>query len=56
MMRFDADGDGRISLEEAPDRLKERFGSMDANDDGFVDEEEMKRLRERMRGGRRPGG
>ena len=54
MMRFDANGDGRISLEEAPDRLQERFESMDANDDGYIDEDEMKRLLERMR--RRPGG
>lgn len=53
MMRFDANGDGRISLEEAPDRLKERFDRMDTNDDGFINEEEMKRLLERMRGGRR---
>ncbi|MCH8247674.1 MAG: hypothetical protein IH951_14890 [Bacteroidetes bacterium] len=55
MMRFDASGDRRMSLEEAPDRLKQRFNAMDVNNDGFIDEEEMKRVFGRIRGGRRPG-
>jgi hypothetical protein len=55
MLRFDTSGDGKISLEEAPDPLKQRFGDMDANNDRFIDEEEMKQMFGRMRGGRRRG-
>ena len=36
-MRMDTDGDGKISREEAPDRLRERFDEMDKNGDGFLD-------------------
>jgi len=49
-MRFDSDGDGKISKAEAPNRLKERFNRIDANGDNFIDEEEMKQMMERFRG------
>ena len=58
----DANKDGKISKEEAPPLLKDRFDRIDTNGDGFVDEAEVKQLLERMRdaGGkappRRPGG
>jgi hypothetical protein len=39
-MQFDSDGDGKLSLEEAPDRMKERFAGIDSNGDGFVDPDE----------------
>ncbi|TDI71433.1 MAG: hypothetical protein E2O85_02155 [Bacteroidetes bacterium] len=55
MMRFDTSGDGKISMEEAPDPLKRRFGDMDINNDRFIDEQEMKQMIGRMRGGRRRG-
>ncbi len=59
--QFDKDGDGKISKEEAPERMRERFDQMDENGDGFLDKEEqealLKRMRERFRqGGQRPGG
>jgi Ca2+-binding EF-hand superfamily protein len=40
----DADGDGKLSPEEAPPRLQENFDRIDANQDGFLDEQELKRL------------
>ena len=56
LMSFDADEDGQISKEEAPDRLKQRFDQLDSNGDGFLDEKEFQAMRERMRRGRGPGG
>ncbi len=59
MMQWDADGDGRITREEAPDFMKDRFERMDTDGDGFVDSDEVEAMAERMgrgRGGRRPGG
>jgi Ca2+-binding EF-hand superfamily protein len=44
MERFkaaDANGDGKLSEEEAPDRLKQNFDRFDANGDGAVDLEEL---------------
>lgn len=44
--KFDTDGDGALSLEEATnagrDRLVENFGEIDADGDGVVTREEMK--------------
>ncbi|MEX2286028.1 MAG: EF-hand domain-containing protein [Planctomycetaceae bacterium] len=41
--RLDKDGDGKISNEEAPERLKERFQSLDTDKDGVVSLEEFKK-------------
>jgi len=43
---MDTDKDGKISKQEARGPMKERFSIMDANDDGYISEEEM---RQRMR-------
>jgi Ca2+-binding EF-hand superfamily protein len=57
---FDKDKDGKVSKEEAPDRLKERFDQVDTNSDGFLDQAEMRQMIERMQkaggkaGNRRP--
>jgi hypothetical protein len=42
--RFDANGDGRLSALEidADTRLKADFGAIDANDDGFVSDDEYR--------------
>jgi Ca2+-binding EF-hand superfamily protein len=37
----DKDKDGKLSKEEAPDRLKSFFDTVDANKDGFADKEEL---------------
>ena len=47
--RLDADDDGRIARDELPEWLRARFESVDTNDDGFVDEGEMKMMALRAR-------
>jgi len=39
--RMDANGDGKITKDEAPDRMKENFARMDKNSDGFLTQEEL---------------
>ncbi|MCC7509092.1 MAG: EF-hand domain-containing protein [Planctomycetes bacterium] len=48
----DKDGDGKISKEEAPERLKQAFDKIDADGDGFLTKEEVDKLR--AGGGMRP--
>ena len=49
--RLDRDGDGRISKSEAPGRMGERFGMIDSNGDGFLDQEEQAKLNSMMQRG-----
>lgn len=53
-MSFDKNGDKKISKDEMPERMQERFDQMDTNKDGFIDETEMASLQGRF--GQRPGG
>lgn len=53
-MQLDEDGDGKISRDEAPEPMQNFFSRIDANGDGFLDEEEISAMR--GRGGRRGGG
>jgi len=41
MKRADADGDGKLSMEEAPPFLKKHFAKIDTNGDGFLDKAEL---------------
>lgn len=52
--RMDANGDGKVSQEEAPERLKENFARMDKDGDGFITEAELRAGFEGVRG-QRPG-
>ena len=53
--KFDKDGDGKISMEEAPGPMKTNFAKHDTNGDGFIDADEAKLLPSpRNQGG--PGG
>ncbi len=40
--RLDTDDDGRLGGDELPEWLRARFESVDTNNDGFIDEDEMK--------------
>jgi len=60
-MQFDSDGDGKVSKQEAPERMQEGFDALDANQDGALDQDEIQAMREKMRakfrgGGGRPSG
>jgi Ca2+-binding EF-hand superfamily protein len=52
IMKADANGDGKISEEEAPPQLKKHFSQIDTNGDGFLDRSEIetwiKRRQKRM--------
>ena len=52
----DANGDGKVSKDEAPPMLRDRFDQADANSDGFLDEAEIRQMVERMGRGRGPAG
>jgi Ca2+-binding EF-hand superfamily protein len=41
LQRADADGDGKLSMEEAPPFLKKQFAKIDTNGDGFLDKSEL---------------
>lgn len=40
--RLDKDGDGKLSKDEVPDRMRERFPRLDKNDDGFLTPDELR--------------
>jgi uncharacterized protein (DUF1330 family) len=44
MEQLDADKDGKITEDEAPDQLKQSFGLVDANGDGSIDVEEAQTI------------
>lgn len=46
--RLDANGDGKLSQEELPDRLRENFARIDANSDGAIDVDELAKAFEAM--------
>ena len=41
LMRGDKNKDGKLSLEEIPPQIKDRFGSIDLNKDGSIDQDEL---------------
>lgn len=43
LSRLDKNGDGKISKDEAPDRMRENFDRLDANKDGFIEAGEFLR-------------
>ncbi|MDB4673635.1 hypothetical protein OAF27_02360 [Verrucomicrobiales bacterium] len=41
LTRMDRNGDGKLSIEEAPERMRERFSSIDSDSDGFLSKSEI---------------
>jgi hypothetical protein len=56
IQRFDKNGDGKISMEEAPPPMKTNFSQHDTNGDGLIDAEEAKSLPTPGKQGGGPGG
>ncbi len=52
--QLDRNNDGKISKDEAPERMKDLFDRLDKDSDGFLTAEEMRAAAERFQG--RPGG
>jgi len=51
LKRADANGDGKLSKDEAPAMIKERFDRIDQNSDGFIDDIEVREMLRRMADG-----
>lgn len=55
--QFDEDGDGALSEGEAPEPMRQRFATIDTDDDDAIDEDELVQMMLWRRAGRRgPGG
>ena len=50
LTRWDSDGDGQLSIEEVPPQMERRFGQLDTNQDGLLDQAELSAMRGRGRG------
>ncbi|GEM_PF-3130690 len=55
MERMDANGDGKITIAELPERMRERMKQADTNSDGVLSPQELEAVGEAMRR-MRPGG
>ncbi len=55
ILSFDADGDGRVTRDELPERMRQRFDRMDDNGDGAIDAGEAQVAAKRMRRSREGG-
>ena len=51
---MDANKDGKLSAKEVKGPLSEDFDRLDANDDGFLTEDELKNARPPRQNGQRP--
>ena len=56
MMQNDTDGDGKISADEAPERMQGFFDRLDGDKDGFLTKEEITEASNRWSGGGGRGG
>ena len=56
MMENDTDGDGKVSADEAPERMQGFFERLDGDKDGFLTKEEIMEASKRWQGGGGGGG
>ena len=54
--RQDKNGDGKLSGDEIPERMRENLARVDTNNDKVVDRAELEKMAERFQGGGGPGG
>lgn len=55
--RLDVDGDGKLTGDEIPERMRQGMTRLDANGDGSIERKELEEMMSRMGGAaRRPGG
>ena len=50
LKRLDKNGDGKIATDELPEKMQPRLAKLDSNGDGFIDEAELKVIKDRMAG------
>jgi len=55
MQRVQLDDQGRLSLKDVPEPMRERLAQLDANADGFIDSSEGGQLLTRLQNARKPG-
>ena len=48
LSRLDSDGDGKLSKDEAPQQMHRFFEHLDSNSDGFIDKQEIDRMKRRI--------
>lgn len=53
---LDKNGDGKVSKEEAPERMRGHFDEIDTNKDGQIEEQELQAMRQQRGGPDRPEG
>ena len=47
LMKYDSDGDGKVSKEEAPEQMRSFFNRVDTDGDGAITQKEISELRQR---------
>jgi Ca2+-binding EF-hand superfamily protein len=55
LKQFDANGDGKISRQEAKGPILQRFDQFDTNKDGFLDRQELRALAQRLQADAKEG-
>jgi Ca2+-binding EF-hand superfamily protein len=52
--QYDADGDGKLTGDEIPERMRQGMARIDTNGDGAIDKAELEQMMRNMGGGDRP--
>lgn len=52
LRRFDTNGDGKVSREEAQGKIRKNFDKLDTNNDGFLDRDELRKALQELKPGK----